>query len=329
MSRKNTLSGIFKQSVEELAAANFSEESDQRNVAAPVKSMALTLGRMGDENRALHEALGSGQHVQELDPSLVDPSFVRDRLEEIAFDESDPFVRSIAENGQEVPILVRPHPTGSGRYQIAYGHRRLKAAALLGIKVKAVVRDFDDQSLVIAQGIENGERKNLSYIERVCFARTLERKGFSRHVIMKALSTDKTELSKMLSVASKLPDELTRLIGSAPGIGRRKWLALSDILSPENAAELVKVLTGDAAKLLGSDERFALCFKMLSSSLESSNEADTQWLPRSGGKVEGSFKVGSKSFVLSLKSSEARQFGQFLSERLDVLFDEYMKAKGE
>jgi ParB family chromosome partitioning protein len=328
MSRRTTLSGIFQQSVEGLAAANFEERDEPRGPAGPVKSMALTLGRMEDEAKALQEALKSGHHVQDLDPAVIDPSFVRDRLEEIEFSEDDPFVRSIAENGQEVPILVRPHPTEEGRYQVAYGHRRLKAAMVLGIKVRAVVREFDDQSLVIAQGIENGERKNLSYIERVAFALALEQKGFTRQIIMKALSTDKTELSKMLSVAANVPAELIRLIGSAPGIGRRKWLALSDALSPKTIAAAIARISKAEAGRLASDERFELALAAVTSRNEPETTA-AQWSPRRGGDVAASMKAGRKTFVLSLKSAEAAAFGDYLSKRLDELFEDYVKTRGD
>ncbi|MCV3769021.1 plasmid partitioning protein RepB [Rhizobium sp. TRM95796] len=328
MSRRTTLSGIFQQSVEGLAAANFDEREEPRGHAGPVKSMALTLGRMEDEAKALQEALKSGHHVQDLDPASIDPSFVRDRLEDIEFSEDDPFVRSIAENGQEVPILVRPHPTEQGRYQVAYGHRRLKAAMVLGIKVKAVIREFDDQSLVIAQGIENGERKNLSYIERVAFALALEQRGFPRHVIMKALSTDKTELSKMLSVAANVPSELIRLVGSAPGIGRRKWLALSEALSPRTLATATARLGKAEAQALTSDERFELA--LASVTAKGGREAPAvQWSPKAGGDIAASIKTGRKTFVLSLKSTEAAAFGNYLSKRLDELFEDFAKTRGD
>jgi ParB family chromosome partitioning protein len=151
-------------------------------------------------------------------------------------------VQSIAENGQEVPILVRRHPNDEDRYQIAYGHRRLQAVKLLGLKVQAIVRKLDDTDVVIAQGIENSARRNLSYIERAVFALNLELKGFERPVIMKALSTDKTELSKLISVAKAIPAEIVRSVGAAPGIGRRRWMALAQDWNGMTAARLAKLI---------------------------------------------------------------------------------------
>ncbi|RUW60107.1 ParB N-terminal domain-containing protein, partial [Mesorhizobium sp. M4B.F.Ca.ET.049.02.1.2] len=127
MSRRDVLNGIFADTTRELAAANFSKETNGgRVLAGPVRTMGLALDRMDQEARELREALKSGERVVELDPELIDGSFVRDRLDgEVSA--TDDIVRSIEENGQEVPILVRQHPDLEGRYQVAYGHRRLRA----------------------------------------------------------------------------------------------------------------------------------------------------------------------------------------------------------
>lgn len=41
--------------------------------------------------------------------------------------------------------------------------------------MKAIVRNLSDDELVVAQGIENTERANLSFIEQAFFAATLKR----------------------------------------------------------------------------------------------------------------------------------------------------------
>ena len=193
MSRRDRLKGLFDDTAQELAAANLDDDASTRGPAGPVRSMALTLGRMEEESRAMQEALLSGERVVELEPDAIDMSFVRDRLADMPRDLDDELVRSIGENGQEVPVLVRVHPDDDQRYQVVYGHRRLQAVRLLGRKVQAIIRKLDDVDVVIAQGIENSARRNLSYVERAVFAFNLESKGFERSVIMKALSTDKTE----------------------------------------------------------------------------------------------------------------------------------------
>ncbi|BCH62563.1 plasmid partitioning protein RepB (plasmid) [Agrobacterium vitis] len=294
--------------------------------AGPIKSMALTLDKMENEAKALQEAMISGQYVQELDPELIEPSFVRDRMDEIAFADDDPFLRSIADNGQEVPILVRPHPQKEGRYQVAYGHRRLKAVTQLGIKVRAVVREFDDTALVVAQGIENSGRENLSYIERAVFALALEQRGFKRSDIMQALSTDKTELSKLISVALTVPASIVSAIGSAKGIGRRKWQALASAYSDDRQDDIGRLLQSQRLKAKNSDERFEAVLALLSETSRD-QEKGREWKPRAGGPLNGTIKASSKSFSLTLSTKEAGPFGQYLSDKLDDLYDDYLKQK--
>ncbi|MCF3640287.1 plasmid partitioning protein RepB [Rhizobium sp. TRM95111] len=328
MSRRDTLKGIFSHTVEELAAANFAEEEAHRGPAGPVRSMALTLGRMEDDARAMHEALVSGQHVQELDPALVDASFVRDRIGEIRLDLDDPFVRSIVESGQEVPILVRPHPERTGRYQVAYGHRRLKAAVLLGIKVKAIVREIADDDLVVAQGVENTARNNLSYIERASFARTLEEKGFGRPLIMKALTTDKTELSKMLSVANAVPDELVRAIGNAPSIGRRKWTALAEALGAKKRPALERLLQSDGFRSADSDRRFEMALAHLAGRAATPAEI-RRWMPDGDNRIAADIRSGRRSFTLAFRADEAGAFGEFVAQRLGELYAQFKTSTGD
>ncbi|WP_349963445.1 plasmid partitioning protein RepB [Rhizobium sp. ZPR3] len=326
MSRRTKLNGIFEQSVQELAAANLDKEPDHRGPAGPVRTMALSLGKMEEEAKALQEALQSGQHVQELDPELIDPSFVRDRIDEIVFSKDDPFLQSIAENGQEVPILARPHPERDGRYQVAYGHRRVKAASVLGVKVRAIVREIDDSALVVAQGVENSGRENLSYIERAVFASSLEGRGFSRSIIMQALSTDKTELSKLISVASAVPADIIQAIGSARGIGRRRWLDFAAACGPVNHKGLAKLISSANFQELSSNERFEAALASLTTKRDGAVVPE-EWKPKHGGDLVGTMRAKEKSFAITLKAADAASFGRFLSERLDELYDEYVKAK--
>ena len=166
-------------------------------------------------------------------------------------------VEAIREHGQQVPILVRPHPTEAGRYQVAYGHRRLRAAVELKRTVRAAVKNLTDDELVIAQGQENNERQDLSFIEKSRFARRLEERGFRRDTIMTALSVYKSDLSNMLSVISRIPEEIIEAIGPAPGVGRRGWIDLAERLSNSTVAATVRALVSSVEiQSVDSDQRF-------------------------------------------------------------------------
>src|SRR3954470_17986990 len=101
-----------------------------------VGAMGRSLGRIAHAAEEARAMVAAGDRVVELDPALIDPSFVSDRLATLPEDHAN-LVALIRERGQQVPILVRPHPERPGRYQVAYGHRRLRAAADLGRPVRA------------------------------------------------------------------------------------------------------------------------------------------------------------------------------------------------
>jgi len=241
-----------------------------RAASGAVRAMGLTLGAMSreaEEARHLRQALTEGERVVSLDPALIDGSFVSDRLSEEERDDPDfvALVDSIREGGQQSPILVRPHPEREGRYQTAYGHRRLRAVARLGQPVKAIVRALSDDDLVLAQGKENAERRNLSFIERALFAKALVGHGFDRKVVGDALAVDKSELSRLLQVAEAIPEHIVRGIGPAPKAGRPRWMALAGLLVREGARiRALEELSGEDYRQAGSDQRFTMLFQRLS-----------------------------------------------------------------
>ena len=47
---------------------------------------------------------------------------------------------------------------------------------------------------------------------------------------MAALSVDKANLSRMISISSRIPPDVIETIGAAPGYGRQRWQELTDLL---------------------------------------------------------------------------------------------------
>ena len=334
MSRRSAISDMISR---QLAAANSAAPEPSptavapRVGAGPVRSMGLTLDRLQQEERALRDALASGAAVVDLDPLLISASFAADRFETEEAD-GGALRRSIAEHGQDSPILVRPHPDDAGRFQVAYGHRRLRACQALGRKVRAVVRPLTDAELVVAQGAENAARVDLSFIEKATFARTLEDRGFERAVIMQALATDKTELSKLITAARGLPDELTRAIGAAPKAGRRRWTALAEALAKKPALERArKAVAAAAERGEDSDARFAAAFAAATradrpATVEApcGDGAERLWRAPSGRPLLRAQRKKS-GLVLSIANDAAPGFDEFLLARLDALIVEFGK----
>lgn len=237
----------------------------QSGVSGSLKAMGLTLKNLSDEAdeaRALKAQLATGARVVELDPNLVDPSLVRDRLAEPEGEAFEAFKASLAADGQQVPILVRPAPNAEGRYQAAYGHRRLAALRALGQPVKAIVRELTDEQLIVAQGKENSDRRDLSFIERALFATRLEDRGFSRAAMIAALSLQKGNLSTMISVARSIPEPLIVAIGPAPKIGRPRWEQLAALVTTDSG-KWSAAISDPAFAAVESDARFERVLKAL------------------------------------------------------------------
>jgi ParB family chromosome partitioning protein len=291
-------------------------------MTSPLKAMKAAVNS-ADRVEELEEKLRSGQAIVDLDPADIDASFIPDRMA-YSEDAHKELVAAIKAEGQQVPILVRPHPEQMGRYQVAYGHRRLRAIKELGTKIRAVVRDLTDEQLVVAQGQENNARTNLSFIEKARFAARLEERGFRREVIMQALCVDKSMLSKMLSVANTIPTHIIDAIGPAPKIGRRKWEDLAALIKPRTIEKVRAAIERAESAGRDSDAMFEAAYRALITK-EASAKPEA-WIAPDGVKLAKISETDDK-FSLVIDRKVSPEFGKFLASRLEQLYNEFQGAK--
>lgn len=248
---------------------------------------------------------------------MIDNAGFRDRLDD------DPeglatLTESIREYGQQVPVLLRHSPNHDGRYDVVYGRRRVAALKALGQPVKAMVRTLNDRELVIAQGQENSARKDLSFVEKALFAQQMVKAGYDRKIVCDALSIDKTVISRMLTVADTLPLKLIQAIGSAPLIGRDRWLALVQRARGADMAALMR-----AAQGAGSDQRFEAVFAAAAPARPAA--PGPQKLTGSNGAALGEARRGKRKTVIEL-SGEGREFGEWLADHLDEVHRNWLES---
>lgn len=288
--------------------------------------VASAKARRADE---LEQMLAQGRSVVEIDPSLVDPAPVQDRM---AADEEArrAFIAAIREQGQQTPILVRLKPGEHGRYQVAYGHRRLDAAREIGRQVLAIVREMSDEELAIAQGQENSVRADLSFIERARFAARLEEQKFSRKTIMAALGADKSTLSQMLTIVTRTPREIIEAIGPAPSTGRPRWAALVELLDASGPGNLQTRDRAIAAArqpefmALPTDRRFEVLFAKLNPALARASGGP---LTAADGVRIARIVRGNNLLTLRFDDRAMPDFGEFVAARVFALYEEYRAAK--
>jgi ParB family chromosome partitioning protein len=301
-----------------------------RVTSGAVRSLKDTFSDAERQYQALREQLAKGTVAIELDPALIDPSPFADRFEEQDSNADASLKQSIAENGQEIPILVREHPTMPGRYQAAYGHRRVRVTRTLGVKVKAYVRTLTDEDLVVAQGIENSGREDLSFIERSAFALTLEEAGFQRSLIQSALSVDRAEVSKLIAVAKAVPPDIQKAVGRAPKVGRPRWLALAEaITDPKALAKVRKVTQTDAFLSAHTNDRLTLLLGAARKK-DTNNSAARPASIRSGDGTEIARVVQTaKVSRIEIDRVEDGEFVDFLVSKLPDLYRSYRHERRE
>jgi ParB family chromosome partitioning protein len=298
------------------------------------------LAARADAAKDLEARLTSGQVIVELDTALIDPSFIADRMSQN--DEAYSALRAaIAADGQNSPILVRPHPETAGRYQVAFGHRRLRVARELGRPVRAVVRSLSDKELVLAQGQENSARADLSFIERARFSQRLEDLGYAREVIMSALAVDKTIVSRMISITRRIPPAMIEAIGPAPAAGRDRWTELAAQFDEDGKEAACSGLLGsERFQEADSDARFGLVLDFFLSGDAAGQKAGRgeriarrnevqEWGPSADNRRVVSLTHNTRATTLSIDRRVAPGFGEFLLSQMDRLFTEYSMDREE
>ena len=322
----------------------FSSQPDEalsadNNVAIPrvtsgaVKSLKDTFSGVERDYQELRDRVASGAVAIDIDAALVDPSPFADRFTEPTSVSFEALKSSIAERGQEIPILVREHPTAAGRYQSAYGHRRVRALRELRLSVKAYVRSLSDEELVIAQGIENSAREDLSFIERAVFALRLEDGGFQRSVVQSALSIDRAEASKLIAVGKGVPAEIISAIGRAPKIGRGRWQSFIERLQEPGAIERVRELFhSEQVRAKETDERFTMAFAaaMRLPGGEAKPSSDDGVIARSvDGREIGKLTRSPKHCRIQLERAHDDAFADYLMRRLPELYQAYAEERSQ
>ncbi|WP_144579277.1 plasmid partitioning protein RepB [Agrobacterium sp. DE0009] len=280
-----------------------------------------------DRLKALVEA--GGGTIRELDPLSIDPSPFPDRLPDDDAADFEAFRNSIRSEGQKVPIQVRKSPSSPDRYQVIYGHRRLQAARDLGIPVKAIEVEISDIELVIAQGIENAGRQDLTWIERALFARRMDDAGVKPRDIKAALSIDDPELARMRSVYRVVPTEIIEAIGRAGKVGRPRWADFAKTYSerPDLHDALSKVLSGSAEKRLGSDQKFLAAFNALKPKAAPKDTGKAIAGP--AGEQLGRLVRTANEVRISAHTASAKEFLSFIESELPTLAERFSRAKSK
>jgi ParB family chromosome partitioning protein len=191
-----------------------------------------------------------------------------------------------------------------------------------------LVRPLTDDELVLAQGKENAERRNLSFIERALFARALTERGFDRKLVGEALSVQKSELSRLMQVADAVPERFIRAVGPAPKAGRERWMALGQCFTSGAAAiKADDEIGSERFRAASSDERFRLLFDRLSRK-QPATKSENEDLRGADGKVFARVNRSGKGLRIEFPAETDPTFAERVASRLKEDYARFVEEAG-
>jgi ParB family chromosome partitioning protein len=177
--------------------------------------------------------------IRKLRIDAIGPNPLQPR-QEFSEKELDELASSIRENGLLQPLLVRPAKGATGRYELVAGERRLRAVRLLGWEeAAAVVRDVEDEALLILALVENLQREALNPLEEAEGYRSLvERFSLTQEEIARAVGRERSTVANIMRLL-KLPPSIRKLLKDGRlSMGHAR--ALLSVEDPMRAAELAR-----------------------------------------------------------------------------------------
>lgn len=174
--------------------------------------------------------------VDQIHPNPDQPrrSFAKEALTELT--------RSIQEKGVIQPLILRPHPDRSDRYEIVAGERRWRAAQAARLhEVPAVIRSFDDTEALEVAIVENIQRSDLNPIDEAqAYRQLMDRFGHTQDQLSDALGKSRSHIAnqtRLLALPEEVQDHLRE--------GRLSAGHARVLVPLDNAAELArKIISG-------------------------------------------------------------------------------------
>lgn len=168
------------------------------------------VGRLFDSTRERD----AQPRLRDLPIDRIDPNPFQARRE---FTDIDQLAQTIRVQGFTSRLRVRPHPDQTGRFQLVYGERRLRAATAAGLKrVPVEIIGYSDDELIEIGLAENIQRQDLTPIEEAQGLQALmERRGYSQRVLAERLGKGRGYVQNRLDLL-RAPEDVQQLVAQRP-----------------------------------------------------------------------------------------------------------------
>ncbi len=209
------------------------------------KGLGALLGEYMDEG---DEPAGAERQirVEQIRPNPFQPrsDFASEALGEL--------VESIRENGLLQPLVVRPADDG---WQLVAGERRWRALRKLGWdRAPAIVRDLEDDQMLVLALVENLQRENLSPVEEALgYEQLMESFGLTQKEVAERVGRDRSTISNTLRLLN-LEDDVRQMVADGrltAGHGR----ALLGLEDPDRRRRLAREIVEDDLSVRSVERR--------------------------------------------------------------------------
>jgi ParB family transcriptional regulator, chromosome partitioning protein len=131
--------------------------------------------------------------------------FVEEQLEDLA--------QSIKTHGVVQPIVVRPEPGNSGRYEIIAGERRWRASQRAGLtEVPVIIRAVDDREALEIAIVENVQRSDLNPVEEALgYQQLIDEHHYTQADLGGVIGKSRSHVANSLRLL-KLPDSVRKML---------------------------------------------------------------------------------------------------------------------
>lgn len=159
---------------------------------------------------------------------------------------------SLRASGLLQPISVRRRGEA---YELIAGERRVRAATNLGwTEIQAIIRDFDDRTMLVLALVENLQRTNLNALEEARgYRRLIDEFQLTQQQVAEAVGKDRTTVTNLLRILA-LPDDILGLVEKgalSPGHAR----ALLALAAPDSAIVFAQSTVKDGLSVRELEQR--------------------------------------------------------------------------
>lgn len=144
----------------------------------------------------------------------IDPSPFQIRR---TFGNLDELAAAMRVHGFTSRLMVRAHPSDSGRYQLVFGERRLRAARLAGLTtIPCDVTQFTDRELLEIGLTENLQREDLDPLEEARGLRQfMDQFGYSIRDMAERLGKSRGYIDNRLALL-RVPEDVQQMVVARP-----------------------------------------------------------------------------------------------------------------